>query len=347
MKKKIVMMLLLAVGGGTASLTVARSWLDGQANARLAAIEAQATDVRFDTIVVAAEPLRFGATLSTENLKTIPWPSGELPPGAFSDVDALLAAGPRRVLAPLEVSEPILPAKVTGAGEGAALSRLISEGQRAVSVRVDDVAGVAGFLLPGDRVDVVLTRDAGGTSKGEVILQGVKVLTIDQSADERAEGPQVARAVTVEVDPVGAQKIALARVVGSLSLTLRPAGDVSPASVPSITAADLAPGGAPAAVPEPADAVEEEKPVASAPPPPPPPPVAVVPQQDPGTTVWVSRALARTSYQVPSRETAEPLPAVAPAPVPAPARLIPPAPQAHLAAASEIAEATDVEGLVE
>lgn len=344
MKKKILMMLLLAIGGGMASLMVARSWLDGQANARLAAIEAQAPDVRFDTIVVAAEPLRFGATLSTENLKTIPWPSGELPPGAFSDVEALLAAGPRRVLAPLEVSEPVLPAKVTGAGEGAALSRLIGVGQRAVSVRVDDVAGVAGFLLPGDRVDVVLTRDAGGTSKGEVILQGVKVLTIDQSADERAEGPQVARAVTVEVDPVGAQKIALARVVGSLSLTLRPAGDDTTASVPSITTADLAPGGGPVKAPEPEEP-ETEKPVAAAPPLP--PPVATVPQQDPGTTVWVSRALARTSYQVPSRETAEPVPAAVPAPAPAPARLIPPAPQAHLAAASEIAEATDAEGRVE
>jgi pilus assembly protein CpaB len=280
MRNKILMMLALAVGGGTASLWVAQTWLDGQASARLAELEAQSPDVRFQTLVVAAEPLRYGATLSSQNLKAIPWPSDDLPPGAYADVEALLKDGPRRVLAPLEVSEPILPAKITGPGEGAGLSRLIAEGRRAVSVRVDDVAGVAGFLMPGDRVDVVLTRDADGTNKGDVILENVKVLTVDQSADERAEGPQVARAVTIEVDPAGAQKIALARAVGSLSLTLRPAGDDAPAAVPGITSADLA-SGAPA-----------RRAVAAA-------PAAAAPVAEEGTTIWISRALQRTSYQVP------------------------------------------------
>lgn len=208
--------------------------------------------------------------------------------------------GPRRVLFPMEPSEPVLAAKITGPGEGAQLSRVLDEGTRAVSLRVDDVAGVAGFLVPGDRVDVVLTRDVDGTNRGNVILQGVKVLTIDQTADQRAEQPQIARAVTVEVDPAGAQKIALARAVGTLSLALRPAGEAGPAAVAGITADDLtatARTELPAAAPT----------VDAAP--------AAAPAGD-STTVWVSRAFQRTAYKVPSRERPgwrEPDPAVAPA----------------------------------
>lgn len=307
MRNRIVVMLALAVVGGGGSLLAAQTWLDGQASRRLAEIDANRPDVRFDTIVVAAEPLRFGAALAAGNLKTIPWPSGELPPGAFADVETLLRDGPREVLSPMEPFEPVLTAKVTGPGEGAQLSRVLGEGKRAVSIRVDDVVGVAGFLMPGDRVDVVLTRDADGATRGNVILQGVKVLTVDQSADERAEGPQIARAVTVEVDPAGAQKIALGRAIGTLSLVLRPAGEAGAATIAGITADDLVTTTV-SAVPAPPVALPAPTPAPAA--------------EPDGTTVWVSRAFQRTSYRVPERGQVLSEPAATPA---APADPAPPA----------------------
>jgi pilus assembly protein CpaB len=144
------------------------------------------------------------------------------------------------VLRPIEPNEPILNAKITGSGENASLSRIIAPGNRAVTVRVNDVAGVAGFIQPGDRVDVVVTREvslpAGSGEKAgrrqrstvaDLLLQGVRVLTIDQYADERSDGPQVAKAVTLELNSLDAQKVALASSVGDLSLLLRSAGDQS------------------------------------------------------------------------------------------------------------------------
>jgi pilus assembly protein CpaB len=92
---------------------------------------------------------------------------------------------------------------------------------KAVTIRVNDVEGVAGFVLPGDHVDVVLTRQQDKTAASDVVLQNVKVLAIDQIADERAEKPSIAKAVTLEVEVTAAQKLALAATVGTLSLALR------------------------------------------------------------------------------------------------------------------------------
>ncbi len=111
--------------------------------------------------------------------------------------------------------------------------------RRAVTISVDEIAGVGGFITPGDRIDVVLTRDAGrveevsevatgaagSTVTSEVVLENIKVLTVDQGADERNTGPKVASSVTVEVTSDGANKITLARTIGRLSLSLRSAVD--------------------------------------------------------------------------------------------------------------------------
>src|SRR6516164_7113020 len=98
-------------------------------------------------------------------------------------------------LYPLKRGEPLLRSKVTGPGQKASLAALLDEGKRAVTVRVDDVRGVAGFILPGDRVDVVLIRTLGGSGGPEnvsdVLLQHVKVLAVDQLANERQETPTV------------------------------------------------------------------------------------------------------------------------------------------------------------
>ena len=112
---------------------------------------------------------------------------------------------------------------------------------RAVAIKTDEIAGVGGFIMPGDRVDIVLTRDAGAiqevsdnaagaagsTITTEVVVENAKVLTVGQGADQRQTSPQVVNSVTVEVSVDGATKIALARNVGALSLSLRSSNDVS------------------------------------------------------------------------------------------------------------------------
>src|SRR5207253_7203395 len=185
------------------------------------------------TVVVAANSLAFGSVLSRENVTEISWPEGAVPEGAFATKDQLFKDGRRVALTPMQRTELILKTRITGPGQRATLSSLLDEGKRAVTVRVDDVRGVAGFVLPGDRVDVVLIRSAPGPSGtteniSDVMLQHVKVLAIDQLANEQKETPTIAKAVTLEVDTDQAQKILLATNVGKLSLILRQAGESDP-----------------------------------------------------------------------------------------------------------------------
>src|SRR5262249_9555631 len=159
------------------------------------------------------------------NLSVIPWPAGKMPEGAFASREELLKGGRRVALAPIQRDEPILKTKVTGPGQRASLSALLEQGKRAVTVRVDDIRGRAGFVLPGDRVDVVLIRSvsgpgAGAESVSDVLLQHIKVLAVDQLVNERQEKPTIARAVTLELDTDEAQKILLATNLGQLSLIL-------------------------------------------------------------------------------------------------------------------------------
>ena len=225
----IVLCISIAMGGAAAFL--ARSWLESHAGA-------STTSASVGTIVVAAQPLSFGAALSPENVMDIPWGAQELPEGAFVSTAALLNDGPRIVLSALDRNEPVLRSKVTGAGQRASLSLLLEPGKRAVTVRVDDPRGVAGFILPGDFVDVVLiSEDPAAKREGysDILLQHVKVLAIDQLTNERPEHPTVAKAVTVEVTPEQAQKLLLATNIGRLSLVLRQPGDGSAASDRRVT----------------------------------------------------------------------------------------------------------------
>jgi Flp pilus assembly protein CpaB len=199
----------------------------------------------------------------------VDWPAGAVPEGSFKSIDDILgkkeaakketgetAAGgkeqnreipARVVLRTIEVNEPILKSKITGFGGRASLSTLIAPGMRATTIRVNDITGVAGFVLPGDRVDILLTRDpAGGgqRSRGanlqtDVFLQNMKVLAIAQDANEDRNKPAVVKAVTLEVTPTQAQKLTLAQKLGSLSLALRHVNTVDAIALQSIKARDL------------------------------------------------------------------------------------------------------------
>ena len=191
-------------------------------------------------VVVAATALTWGDRIAPSNLRAVDFLSGSVPDGSFTSVADLTTGEPRVALATIEAGEPVLASRVSGSGGKASLSTVIDATKRAVSIRVDDVSGAAGFITPSDRVDVMLTRsEQSGTPQTEILLQNIRVLGIDQRANEHEDKPSVARAVTVEVTPEEAQKIALAQKVGSLSLSLRNMGNAAAVPNRAISTRDL------------------------------------------------------------------------------------------------------------
>src|SRR6516165_10347560 len=252
----IILIVAIAMGGGAAYL--ARSWLQGQ-------LDASAIHQPASHIVVAAEPLAYGAAVTADNVSEIPWYTKTLPEGAFATKDDLLDGGRRTVLYPLKRGEPLLRSKVTGPGQRASLAAVLEEGKRAVTVRVDDVRGVAGFVLPGDFVDIVMIADELSSKRqsySDILLEHV-MLAIDQIASEGEEKPKVAQAVTLEVTKEQAQKILLATNIGKLSLLLgRPIESVRDANR-RIGERDIG-----RTIPEPVRPAPPPAPVAAAPAPP-------------------------------------------------------------------------------
>src|SRR5689334_5725601 len=231
-------MIGFAVVFGLLAVFIAQVWLNNQANMR-AKVE-PAKPLASQTVVVAKQALRFGTELNASMLQEVPWPSDALPAGAFGKIQDVMSGGRRVVLAAIEANEPVLALKITGPGQRATLSALVKPGMKAVTIRVNDVEGVGGFVLPGDHVDIVLTRTIEkGSATTEVVLQNKKVLAVDQTADDRANKATVAKSVTLEVDTVDAQKLWLASSVGSLSLLLRKAGETAEVRTRKITLQDL------------------------------------------------------------------------------------------------------------
>jgi len=283
-RSSTLIMIAVAAVFGLLAVFVAQSWLNSQAEARLKSLEANQPKVAAaQTLVVASKQLRFGNELTPSVLREVPWPADALPQGAFKTIQEALSGGKRVVLTGIEANEPVLETKITGHGQRATLSATISEGHKAVTIRVNDVDGVAGFVLPGDRVDVMLSRQLEkGSAINDVVLTNIKVLAVDQLADERSEKPSVAKAVTLEVEISDAQKLALAGQVGTLMLALRKAGDSGATASRPITLADL--------IASKADAREGASKF---------------------TSVAVTRAMNRTIYSVPKESGGVPTTALA------------------------------------
>ena len=241
MRASTIVMIGFAVVFGLIAVFIAQAWLNNQANMRAKDMQATGKEpVAMQTIVVAKQPLRFGTELNAAMLSEVPWPEASMPAGAFKKISDILRGGRRVVLTAIEPNEPVLSLKITGPGERATLSALVRKGMKAVTIRVNDVEGVGGFVLPGDRVDVVLTRQIDkGSATTEVVLQNARVLAVDQSADERVAKATVAKSVTLEVSTVEAQKVWLASSVGNLSLLLRKAGETAETKTRKITLNDL------------------------------------------------------------------------------------------------------------
>jgi pilus assembly protein CpaB len=234
---------------------------------RHATVAAAAPAPQHGNIVVAAYDIGFGMEITRAQLALTPWASPTLPDGSFSRLEDVIGSGKehRVALRPMVRGEPILSAKVSGFGGRASMSAVVAEDKRAFALRVNDVSGVAGFLLPGDRVDIILTRnpDGGGAlddRESTIILQNVIVRGIDQLADTDRNKPQIVRTVTLEVTPEEAQKLALAMQVGQLSLALRNVAAVEEAKVRTIRVVDLVGAG-----PKPEAKVAPAAPVATPP----------------------------------------------------------------------------------
>lgn len=201
---------------------------------------AHAAPVQTMPVVVAASDLQLGDALKADDLRVIQFPQGQAPEGAFTDPTEIVGRG---VIVPMVKSEPILPAKLASKESGAGLPPIIPEGQRAVSVRVDDVIGVAGYVLPGTRVDVLTTvsptdHQADITSK--VILSNVQVLTAGTRIDQDQENkPVQVTVVTLVVAPEQAERLALASTEGKIQLALRNPLDQGNPETPGIKKASL------------------------------------------------------------------------------------------------------------
>lgn len=244
---------------GAAVVLVARELNDRAQHPAQAAPAAMKTD----KVVVASYDIAFGAEITRAQLAVANWPGGTQPAGSFSTIEEVIGktGEPRVALRPIVRGEPVLQAKISGFGGKATMSAVVAEGKRAFAVRVNDVSGVAGFLVPGDRVDVILTRNpegrAGDDRVSDIIMQNAVVRGVDQIADTDRNKPTVVRTVTLEVTPEETQKLALAMQVGQLSLALRNIASIEERRARTIGVPDLinAPpkAEAPAAAPPPRD----------------------------------------------------------------------------------------------
>ncbi len=214
------------------------------ANAYFSGIEQRAENEaqaqKLVQVVVATQPLEFGTKLIPQNIRLQAWPAASVPVGAFTTIPDALRDN-RVALRPIVPGEPILASKVSGKEGRATLAALLPEGMRATAVPVSAVNGVAGFVLPGTMVDVLLTRQIEGEGakredlRSDVILQNVEVLAVDQLANDKEGQPKVSRTATLAVTLTDAQRLAIATKVGTLSLVLRKV-EAAPGSQPGVEA---------------------------------------------------------------------------------------------------------------
>ena len=227
---KAIVLLVLAIITGLAAAVYAASWVSQRGN------------IASTKVVVAAVDIELGSKISPQMLTTSEWPSESVPSDAFKDAtqlqDRVVKAGVLR-------GEAIVNRKLAPVGTQGGLSAVIAEGKRAMTVRVNDVVGVAGFALPGNYVDVMLNAQqdrGGGQAPSQIsmtVLEQVLVLAVAQEANRDDTKPKVVSAVTLELSPADAEKLDLARSVGSLSLVLRNQLDKNVVATTGVTKAEL------------------------------------------------------------------------------------------------------------
>lgn len=209
MNKRFIIMLSIALLLAFLAAWIANRWIQGKA------LPDQAMSV-----VVAAVEIPFGVKLEESQVKVISWQGNSAPQGAYSSKDQVVNKVTMNKFYPDEI---ITEKRVSEYLGGSTLSALISKEYRAISVRVDDVVGVAGFILPGNRVDILATKKdrSANEASTRTLLQNIKVLAVDQEASQEKEKPAIVRAVTLELKPEQAEVIVQAMQEGTIQLTLR------------------------------------------------------------------------------------------------------------------------------
>jgi pilus assembly protein CpaB len=192
---------------------------------------AEALRTQTQDVVIAAKDIPAGSTIAEAMLKdgtvrAIKWPKASVPAGAFGSPAEVIGKVNRvKIMA----NEPILESRLSG--EGAGLTVRLEPGKRAMAVRVDEIIGVSGFIVPDDRVDVIVTTTPPGVNDNKdarlskIVLQNKRVLSVAQSTEQKDGKPQVARSITLEVSPEEAEKLSLAYQEGPIVLALRGVGD--------------------------------------------------------------------------------------------------------------------------
>lgn len=241
MNRRNIIILAAAALFGLVAVIIVNAWFSGVEEQQ----EQLAAETPLAKVVVASQPMEFGAPLTQENIRLVDWPARSVPPGAFNNTETVLN-GTRVALRPILVGEPILTERVSGTDGRAAISANIPEDMRAMTISVNEITGVGGFVVPGDVVDVILTRQMRGEGAtnddvvNAVILESVQVLAIDQRSNEKDTSPKVVNAATVLVSPYDAQKLILAARLGSLSLTLRNIEDQTTGATTMVTGREIA-----------------------------------------------------------------------------------------------------------
>ncbi|MGH9197812.1 MAG: Flp pilus assembly protein CpaB [Acidimicrobiia bacterium] len=230
-QNRTLLVLALAIGlAGLASFGVYRL----VKNAPVREVE-----VATSYVVVAAHPLPMGAQLNRDVIKLAAWPKANPVSGSFSSLDQVLNRG---LIASVVENEPITETKLAAAGAGAGLPPTIPPGMRAMSVKVNEVISVAGFVVPGTRVDVTVTLSKQQESMSRIVVSNVQVLTAGTRFDqEKAKDgkPIPTTVVTLLVTPEDAERIALAMVEGQIVLALRNPLDTQPTQTPGVRLANL------------------------------------------------------------------------------------------------------------
>ncbi len=205
-------MLLLAVVAGLVAVALAARWMQTQGSVQ-------------GRVAVATVEIPLGTAITAEKIRLVEWPETSVPRGAFDDLEQLKG---RVVTGTVQSGEPLLESRLAPVGAKGGLSAIVAEGKRAMTVRVNDVVGVAGFALPGTFVDVMVNTQEEGAQTSDkdrtiskIVLERILVLAVAQEADRDSTKPRVVNAVTLELTPQQAEVLDLARSVGTLSLVLR------------------------------------------------------------------------------------------------------------------------------
>lgn len=235
MRSRAGLLILMALAAGGLAAILAFRFLrepDAPDPSRTAAVHTE--------VVVATRDLDVGTTIEAADVQTIDWPGDATPEGYAASADEVVGRG---VLQPIHANEPVLPFKLASADLGRGLAMLVPEGKRAVSVPVDDVVAVAGWVRPGTRVDVLVTLDRlenPGEPATQIVLQNVEVLGNDKviAKDEEGEAAEIS-VVTLLVDPPSAERLSLAQTKGRIQLALRNNLDLETVETPGVRASQL------------------------------------------------------------------------------------------------------------